>query len=81
MQLTWLLDDYGVPANWRAMEGHSVNTYTMINKEGKETYIKLIWTPKGGKTAARMIFMWVVCSVRCNLSSGVVSIGYGVRYI
>jgi catalase len=46
--LTWLLDDYGVPANWHTMEGHSVNTYTMMNKDGKETYIKFIWTPKGG---------------------------------
>jgi hypothetical protein len=48
LQLTWLLDDAGVPANWRALEGHSVNTYTMINSEGKERYIKLIWAPKGG---------------------------------
>lgn len=48
LQLTWLLDDNGVPANWRALEGHSVNTYTMINSEGKERYIKLIWAPKGG---------------------------------
>eukprot|EP00775_Hariotina_reticulata_P002758 gene2758-3052_t len=46
--LTYLLDDPGVPANWRGMEGHSVNTYTMINAEGKEQYVKLIWNPVGG---------------------------------
>lgn len=38
----------GVPANWRALEGHSVNTYTMINGEGKEQWVKLFWNPKGG---------------------------------
>jgi catalase len=31
------------------MEGHSVNTYTMINAEGKESYVKFIWMPKGGE--------------------------------
>eukprot|EP00878_Enallax_costatus_P005114 GHUV01005376.1.p1 GENE.GHUV01005376.1~~GHUV01005376.1.p1 ORF type:complete len:403 (+),score=86.02 GHUV01005376.1:282-1490(+) len=46
--LTYLLDNPGVFANWRSMEGHSVNTYTMINSEGKEVYVKFIWTPQGG---------------------------------
>lgn len=46
--LTYLLDDPGVFANWRSMEGHSVNTYTMINADGKESYVKFIWMPKGG---------------------------------
>lgn len=48
-QLTYLLDDPGVFANWRSMEGHSVNTFTLINAEGKEHYVKFIWTPKGGE--------------------------------
>lgn len=48
-QLTWLLDDPGVPAHWRALEGHSVNTYSMVNSEGKEKWVKFIWTPKGGE--------------------------------
>lgn len=48
LQLTYLLDDPGVFANWRSMEGHSVNTYTMINSEGKEVWVKFIWTPEGG---------------------------------
>jgi catalase len=47
--LTYLLDDPGVPASWRVMEGHSVNTYTMINAEGKEFYVKFIWNPMGGE--------------------------------
>ena len=49
LQLTYLLDDPGVPANWRALEGHSVNTFVMINKDRQERYVKLIWTPKGGE--------------------------------
>jgi hypothetical protein len=49
VQLTYLLDDPGVFANWRSMEGHSVNTYTMINADGKESYVKFIWMPKGGE--------------------------------
>lgn len=52
LQLTYLLDDPGVFANWRQMEGHSVNTYTMINAEGKERYVKFIWNPKGGEHQA-----------------------------
>lgn len=49
MQLMWLLDDNGIPANWRVLEGFSVNTFTMINKEGRETYVKMHWRPKDGE--------------------------------
>ena len=30
------------------LEGHSVNTYTLVNKEGKETLVKFHWLPEGG---------------------------------
>ena len=49
LQLTYLLDDYGIPANYRTMEGHSVNTYTVFDGEGKERYVKFIWAPKAGR--------------------------------
>jgi len=26
-----------------------VNTFILINSEGKERYVKFIWTPKGGE--------------------------------
>ena len=32
LQLSWLLDVNGIPENWRALEGHSVNTFTLVNK-------------------------------------------------
>jgi catalase len=47
--LTWLLDDPGIPANWRQMEGHSVNTFKLINMEGKELLCKFHCLPKGGE--------------------------------
>lgn len=46
--LTFLMDDDGIPANYRHMQGFSVNTFKLINKEGKETYVKFIWNPKQG---------------------------------
>ena len=32
MQLSWLLDINGIPRNWRALEGHGVNTFTLVNQ-------------------------------------------------
>ena len=32
----------------QVLEGHSVNTYTLINKEGKEQLVKFHWLPHGG---------------------------------
>ncbi len=46
--LTWLLDDNGIPANWRVLEGYGVNTYVLINKDGKETYVKFHFRPRDG---------------------------------
>jgi catalase len=34
------------------MEGHSVNTFTIMNEEGKEHYVKFIWAPKAGEGEA-----------------------------
>ena len=47
-QLTWLLDDVGIPQDWRHLEGNSVNTYLFINAQGKERYFKMRWLPEGG---------------------------------
>lgn len=53
-QLTWLLDDPGIPADWRHLEGHSVNTYLFINAQGKERYFKMRWLPEGGARLASL---------------------------
>jgi len=46
--LTWLLDEPGIPANWRKQEGYGVNTFKLVTKEGKETLVKFHMYPKGG---------------------------------
>lgn len=48
LQLTWLLDDNGIPATWRHLEGYGVNTFVFVNSEGKETYVKTHWRPTIG---------------------------------
>ncbi len=50
-QFTWLFDDWGVPLNYRHMEGFGVHTFKLINREGKETYCKFHWKPKCGEWA------------------------------
>ncbi len=47
-QLTWLLDDNGIPANWRQMEGYGVNTFKLINAQGEAQFCKFHVLPKGG---------------------------------
>lgn len=52
-QLTWLLDDVGIPQDWRHLEGFSVNTYLFINAQGKERYFKMRWLPTLGAARRR----------------------------
>jgi len=58
---TFLLDDVGIPLNYRHMEGFGVHTYVMMNKSGKETYVKFHWIP--------------VCGVKCLLDDEAVLVG------
>ncbi|CAI5487462.1 unnamed protein product [Closterium sp. Naga37s-1] len=45
---TWLFDDWGIPSDYRHMEGFGVHTFKLINKAGKETYVKFHWKPTCG---------------------------------
>ena len=47
--MTWLAGMEGIPTDYRHMEGYGVNTFTLINAEGKTTYVKFHWRPKAGK--------------------------------
>ncbi|KAG1355350.1 putative Catalase isozyme 1 [Cocos nucifera] len=58
---TFLFDDVGVPADYRHMDGSGVNTYTLINKEGKARYVKFHWRP--------------TCGVKCLLEDEAVIVG------
>lgn len=54
VQFTFLQDDIGVPLNYRHMEGFGVHTYTLINKEGRVTYVKFHWQPALGEPPTNM---------------------------
>ncbi|MBQ0116496.1 MAG: catalase [Flavobacterium sp.] len=44
--LTWLFSDYGIPANYRQMEGNGVHAYKWVNDKGEITYVKYKWVPQ-----------------------------------
>lgn len=46
--MTFLLDDVGIPRNYETMNGAGVHTFVMINKQGKETYVKFHWISEQG---------------------------------
>lgn len=58
---TFLQDDVGVPLNYRHMEGFGVHTFTLINREGKITYVKFHWKP--------------TCGVKCLLEDEATQVG------
>lgn len=45
---TFLMDDVGIPLNYRHMEGFGVHTYTLMTRDGKTTYVKFHWKPSCG---------------------------------
>lgn len=49
MQMTWLAGMEGIAADYRHLEGYGVNTFTLVNSEGKSTYVKFHWRPKLGE--------------------------------
>ena len=46
--ITWLFSPWGIPASYRQMQGSSVNTYKMVNAEGRAVLVKYHWVPKQG---------------------------------
>ena len=46
--VTWVKSPWGIPANYREMEGSGVNTYKLINDEGVAHLVKFHWVPKQG---------------------------------
>ena len=46
--VTWLFSPWGIPANYREMQGSGVNTYRWYNAEGKGVLVKYHWIPKAG---------------------------------
>lgn len=46
--ITFLFSPWGIPANYRQMQGSGVNTYKWVNEEGNAVLIKYHWEPKQG---------------------------------
>ena len=46
--VTFVYSPWGIPANYRMMQGSGVNTYRWVNQEGKGVLIKYHWEPKQG---------------------------------
>lgn len=44
----WLMSDHGIPRSYRMMKAFGVNTFTMINKQGKRHYVRFQWIPTLG---------------------------------
>ncbi|KAJ6178556.1 hypothetical protein N7519_009017 [Penicillium mononematosum] len=44
----WAMSDRAIPRSYRMMQGFGVNTYTLINKEGKRHFVKFHFIPKLG---------------------------------
>jgi catalase len=43
--ITFLFSPWGIPANYRQMQGSGVNTYKWVNAEGKAVLVKYHWEP------------------------------------
>lgn len=54
------MDDWGVPANYRHMEGFGVHTFVLVNAEGKETLVKFHWKPTCGEAG------WAAHNIPCR---------------
>ncbi|MFC0015149.1 MULTISPECIES: catalase [Allobacillus] len=46
--VTFIYSPWGIPANYRQMQGSGVNTYKMVNDEGEAVLVKYHWEPKQG---------------------------------
>ncbi|RYX84435.1 catalase [bacterium] len=46
--LTFLFSPWGIPANYREMQGSGVNTYKWVNTAGEGVLVKYHWEPKAG---------------------------------
>ncbi|PKR84437.1 catalase [Heyndrickxia camelliae] len=46
--VTFVYSPWGIPANYRMMQGSGVNTYKWVNQEGKAVLVKYHWEPKQG---------------------------------
>lgn len=46
--ITFLFSPWGIPANYRQMQGSGVNTYKWVNQDGEAVLVKYHWEPLQG---------------------------------
>lgn len=46
--IMWIMSDRTIPRSFRFMEGFGVHTFRLVNQQGKSTFVKFHWKPKGG---------------------------------
>ncbi|WP_240419358.1 catalase [Paenibacillus periandrae] len=46
--VTFVYSPWGIPANYRMMQGSGVNTYKWVNSDGQAVLVKYHWEPKQG---------------------------------
>lgn len=46
--VTFVFSPWGIPANYRQMQGSGVNTYKWVNADGEAVLVKYHWEPKQG---------------------------------
>lgn len=46
--VTFIHSPWGIPANYRQMQGSGVNTYKLVNDDGKAVLVKFHWEPNQG---------------------------------
>lgn len=46
--LTWVYSDYGIPANYRQMNGFGVHAFKWVNAKGEVMYVKYTWKTMQG---------------------------------
>ncbi len=46
--LLWIMSDRAIPRSFRFMEGFGVHTFRFVTADGRSTYVKFHWKPKGG---------------------------------
>ncbi|HZK01953.1 MAG TPA: catalase, partial [Anaerovoracaceae bacterium] len=44
----WLMSLRGRPRSWRMIDGWPINTFRLINAEGKSTFVRFVWKAKLG---------------------------------
>ncbi|KAJ7741824.1 catalase-like domain-containing protein [Mycena metata] len=44
----WAMSDRAIPRSYRMMQGFGVNTFTLLNGEGKRFFVKFHWIPELG---------------------------------